>query len=100
MAESEIPAIAVLSYGRWIGLCPTDANAMLLEPGQTRFECGSPGPFGADGTTCDVRWPPNPDEIALAMIGLPIEDQNWTPVYYFGEALLSVDATIGSDVAP
>lgn len=79
MAESETPAYAHLSYGRWVALCPTDANAMLLEPGQTRFECGSPGSFGSDGTTADVEWPADPDAIVLAVAGLAIEDQNWSP---------------------
>lgn len=79
MAESDVPVYARLSYGRWVGICPTDSNAMALLPGQTRFECGSALGFGADGTTADVVWPADPDAIYLSVIGNLPEDQNWNP---------------------
>jgi hypothetical protein len=79
VAESETPVLARLSYGQWVGICPTDQNAMPLTAGQTRFECGTTSGFGADGTTADVIWPVDPDAILLAVAGLAPEDQNWNP---------------------
>lgn len=79
MAESDIPVYARLSYGRWVGICPTDQNAMPLMSGQTRFECGSATGWGADGTTADVVWPADPASIELAVAGKAIEEQNWNP---------------------
>lgn len=79
MAESPTPAIAILSYGKWYALCPTDSNAMPLDTGQTRFECSSPDGYGSDGTTADVEWPADPDAVFVSVQGLPVEQQNWSP---------------------
>lgn len=79
MTESAEPAVAIYSYGRWVALCPTDANAMPLEYSQTRFECGSGTGFGTDGTTADVLWPADVAAIEESLDGLPVEDQNWSP---------------------
>jgi hypothetical protein len=86
MAESEIPVYARYSYGRWVGICPTDNNAMMLDLGQTRFECGSLSGFGADGTTADLEWPADPAAIELSVAGLSVEQQNWDP---FGVVIAS-----------
>lgn len=79
MAESAVNAVAILSYGRWVGLCPTDSNAVPLAIGQTRFECTSPTRIGADGTTANITWPADAAAILLSVSGLPIEQQNWMP---------------------
>lgn len=79
MAESAVNAVAHYSQGRWVGWCPTDANAVLLTIGQTRFECTSITGLGADGTTANLTWPGDPAAIALAVAGLPVEQQNWDP---------------------
>jgi hypothetical protein len=79
MAESDIPATAIYSHGRWVGLCPTDANAMLIDLGQSRFECGSEFGLGTDGTTADLEWPADPAAIAESLAGMAPEDQNWSP---------------------
>jgi hypothetical protein len=79
VAESEIPVLARVSLGRWVGICPTDMNAMYLEDGQTRFECGSPTGYGSDGTTADVVWPADPATVLLSLQGRPVEEQNWNP---------------------
>jgi hypothetical protein len=76
MAESAVPAVAILSYGRWVALCPTDAGAMLLQPGQTRFECRG---LGMDGTTADVQWPADVAAVEASVAGLPVHQQNWSP---------------------
>jgi hypothetical protein len=79
MAESATNAVAILSHGRWVGLCPTDTNAILLNYGQTRFECASPNGIGADGTTANITWPASTSVIELAVAGLPVEQRNWSP---------------------
>jgi hypothetical protein len=79
MAESETPVQAIYAAGRWIGVCPTDMNAMLLEYSQTRFECGSQYGFGADGTTADIEWPADVGAIEESLDGFAIDDQNWSP---------------------
>jgi hypothetical protein len=79
MAESETPVYARYSYGRWVGICPTDSNAMLLELGQTRFECGTVSGIGSDGTTADIEWPADTAAVELSVAGLPIEQQSWDP---------------------
>lgn len=79
MAESATPVLARVSLGRWVGICPTDKNAMPLELGQTRFECATLTGIGADGTTANVVWPSNPTAIMASLQGRPVEAQQWNP---------------------
>jgi hypothetical protein len=94
--ESPLPAQAHYSYGRWVAHCPTDSNAMLIELGQTRFECGSPGLVGSDGTTANIDWPTSTEDVEKQLRGLPVEQQNWTPprIVYASPAAVATTVTL------
>jgi hypothetical protein len=96
MAESPLPAQAHYSQGRWVAWCPTDTNAMLIEVGQTRFECGSPGVVGSDGTTANIDWPTSTEDVEKPLRGLPVTEQNWDPppLVYVSPAAVATVATL------
>ncbi|MFC7276217.1 hypothetical protein ACFQS1_19670 [Paractinoplanes rhizophilus] len=79
-------AVARYDWGRWVADCPSPdcTNAMLLDPGQQRWQCRFPlddhgHAFGGCGTVVPIDWPASPRAIELDLAGMPESQRQWRP---------------------